>query len=224
MPSPKTVAQAIEQLTDRCPGKSRRSGNPCKQKAGYGTDHPGVGYCKYHLGNSASHRRGAQTILAAKQIVAWGGRLDVRPTEALLDLVQAKAAEVAYWEFKVGSLSEEDRAGMLLADQAEADTSGTTKGEWTETNTKSSHYKSDAHVFLQLLHKAQDQLAQYCAAAVRVGVDEAMVRIAATQATAVLEFARRAIEVARDRTEATPDEILAMLVDAETRSVGRGVA
>ena len=33
--------------------RTKRGGEPCKQPAGYGTDHPGQGACKYHGGCSA---------------------------------------------------------------------------------------------------------------------------------------------------------------------------
>ena len=68
------------------------------------------------------------------------------------------------------------------------------------------------HVFVVLLHKAQDQLASYSAAALRAGVDEALVRLATVQASAVVEFARRAVEEARRRPDAPADVILLELV------------
>lgn len=35
------------------------------------------------------------------EVTQWGGRLDISPAEALLDLVQTAAYEVAYWEWRV---------------------------------------------------------------------------------------------------------------------------
>ena len=75
-----------------------------------------------------------------------------------------------------------------------------------------------AHVFVVLLHKAQDQLAAYSAAAVRAGVDEALVKVAAVQATAVIELARAAVELARrDPTLDADQVLLAVLPGEETR-------
>ena len=66
-----------------------------------------------------------------------------------------------------------------------------------------------------MLHKAQDQLAAYSAAAIRAGVDEAMVRVAAVQAAAVVELVRRAIDAARTDLKTDPDAILLQLIGGQ---------
>lgn len=68
------------------------------------------------------------------------------------------------------------------------------------------------HAFLVLLHKAQDQLATYSAAAIRAGVDKALVEIATVQASAVLDLARRMGEEARRDLSRPLDEILLDLI------------
>ena len=190
----------------RCSGTNRQ-GEPCGRPAGWGTDHAGVGLCKHHGGSTPSGKRHAITLEAARQVEAWGGRLDVSAPEALLELVQSKAAEVAYWNWRVGGLSEDERAGLLVAE--------TTFGEGPQGPVDTVTRKVAPHVFVVLLHKAQDQLASFSAAALRAGVDEALVRLATVQASAVVEFARRAIEVARERPGVAADVILLELVGGE---------
>ena len=191
----------------KCPATNRQ-GLPCGMAAGYGTDHVGVGLCKHHGGSTPGGRKQAVTLEAARQVEVWGGRLDVNPAEALLELVQSKAAEVAYWNWRVGGLSEDERAGLLVAES--------TFGEGPQGPVDTVTRKASPHVFVVLLHKAQDQLASFSAAALRAGVDEALVRLATVQASAVVDFARRAIEVARERPDVAADVILLELVGGQS--------
>ena len=66
--------------------------------------------CRMHGGSSpnalAAAERRLAALDAARQVQVWGGRLDVTPPEALLELVQTKAAEVAYWQWRVAGLSD----------------------------------------------------------------------------------------------------------------------
>lgn len=184
-------------------GAKTRSGEPCRQRPMLGQRR-----CRMHGGSSPVALRAAErriaSVEAARRVESWGGRLDVNPAEALLELVQGKAAEVAYWNWRVGELSDGERAGLLVAES--------TVGEGPQGPVDTVTRKVAPHVFVVLLHKAQDQLASYSAAALRAGVDEALVRLATVQASAVVEFARRAIEEARRRPDAAADVILLELV------------
>ena len=187
-------------------GAKTRSGKPCTQWPMQGQKR-----CRMHGGMAPQALRKAAERMAsteaARQVEVWGGRVDVNPAEALLELVQSKAAEVAYWNHRVAGLDEAERAGLLVAE--------TTFGEGPQGPVDTVTRKASPHVFVVLLHKAQDQLASFSAAALRAGVDEALVRLATVQASAVVEFARRAIEVARERPAADPDQILLELVGGE---------
>ena len=144
---------------------------------------------------------------AARQVEAWGGRLNLNPAEALLELVQVKAAEVAYWNQRVASLDEAERAGLLVA---KSDVGFGPQGPVDVTTRQ-----AGPHVFVVMLHKAQDQLASFSAAALRAGVDEALVKLATVQASAVIDLARRAVDLARERPWATADDLLLELIGAD---------
>lgn len=189
------------------------SGKTCEQKAGWGTDHVGFGHCKLHGGSSPGGRKYGKVLAAQWEVTQWGGRLDVTPAEALLELVQTKAAEVAYWQYRVGLLQDEVRAGVLTERTVDEDGNG----PLGPSNKSVEVRTADLHVFLKALHKAQEQLAAFSAAALRAGVDEAVVKIAAVQAMAVIEFARKAMDAARNNPKADPDAILLELVERETR-------
>lgn len=187
-------------------GAKTRSGKPCRQ-----TPMLGQRRCRMHGGATPVALRAAERRIAimeaARQVEVWGGRLDVNPAEALLELVQSKAAEVAYWNWRVADLDESERAGLLVAE--------TQFGVGPQGPVDTTTRKASPHVFVVMLHKAQDQLASFSAAALRAGVDEALVRLATVQASAVVEFARRAIEVAREQPDVAADVILLELVGGE---------
>lgn len=199
----------MSNLERKCVARNR-NGDPCGRKPIVGGD-----VCWTHGGATPQVKRKAAervevqrvALEAARQVEVWGGRRDVNPAEALIELVQGKAAEVAYWDYRVAGLSESERAGLLVAE--------TQFGEGPQGPVDTTTRKVAPHVFVVMLHKAQDQLASYSAAALRAGVDEALVRLATVQASAVVEFARRAIEVARERPGVAADVILLELVGGE---------
>lgn len=196
-----------QQPIPRCTATNREGGRCQKRPILGGT------VCWTHGGATRQVRAKAARRLAeaeaarevARQLDAWGGRVDVSPPEALLELVQAKAAEVAYWNRRVADLDEDDRAGMLVSKSEQG--MGPMGAVDVVTRTAA------PHLFVTLLHKAQDQLAAYSAAAIRAGLDEAMVRLATVQAAAVIEMARRAMELARREPEASLDDLLLSVIE-----------
>lgn len=194
-----------------CGARKRNGSGTCQRPAGWGTSHAGIGACKLHGGSTPDHIRNAKLRVARWEVTEWGGRLDLTPAEALLELVQTKAAEVAYWQYRVGQLTERDRAGLHVTSQVDESGQGPQGSSDKSVETQT----ADLHLFLRALHKAQEQLAAFSAAALRAGVDEALVRIAAVQASAVIEFARRAMEAARRDPKADADAILLALVEGE---------
>lgn len=198
-----TVQSGLPLERHQC-GAKTRAGTPCKR-----WPPPGATRCRLHGGatprsKAAAARRVAQAE-AAQHVALWGGRRDITPAEALLELVQSKAAEVAWWEAKVEALDDTDRAGMLDTEW--------TRGHSEKTGPTSMRTsQASASILLQLLHKAQDQLAAYAAAALRAGVDEAMVKIATLQGHTILDFGRRvalAAGIADDKVE----QILLSVID-----------
>ena len=128
-----------------------------------------------------------------RHVTAFGARTDITAPEALLELVQSKAAEVAYWDGRVAELGDDERAGLLLAK--------TEQGLGPQGPVDTETRQAGPHVFVVMLHKAQDQLAAYSAAAIRAGVDRAMVEAVTLQAAWLLPLLYEAITAARANAE-----------------------
>lgn len=91
---------AITKSTSRDPEFNRQRGDRCKQSAGWGTDHPGAGTCKFHQGNSTPMKRIAYRELAdmsaRRELARFGVAVDIGPAQALLAMVREAAGNVAY--------------------------------------------------------------------------------------------------------------------------------
>jgi hypothetical protein len=73
-------------------GAKKKNGESCRAFAGQGTSHPGVGRCKFHLGNTKAHEKNAVTQEARRSMVEFGQSLDVEP--ALLGVLHLSAGHL----------------------------------------------------------------------------------------------------------------------------------
>ena len=187
-------------------GAKTRDGDPCRNPPMSGATR-----CRMHGGATPRGRAAAERRLAeaeaARHVTAFGARTDITAPEALLELVQSKAAEVAYWDGRVSELGDDERAGLLLAK--------TEQGLGPQGPVDTETRQAGPHVFVVMLHKAQDQLAAYSAAAIRAGVDRAMVEAVTLQAAWLLPLLYEAITAARASAE-EPAVIIRGIVERQT--------
>lgn len=159
-------------------GAKTRSGAPCTQRPMRGQKR-----CKMHGGKTprglAAGARRIAEMEAALAVSKFGGPVDVSPAEALLHLVQTKASEVAFWQARVAELDD---------DELTWGRESTEVGVGPEGLIDKTTHKAAPHVALTLLHKTQDQLAAYSAAALKAGVDERMVRLAEAQGAVMVRI------------------------------------
>lgn len=152
------------------------------------------------------YEREIEEELMAKDMAAvalWGGRTDIHPSVALLELVQWKAAEVAYWRGRVSELDEKSMTWGVTKREK-----GTEKGEHTDIKT----FESRRHVLLQLLRDAEQDLATYAAASLRAGVDQQLVTIAKSHAVRMLDVIRTVVADPRLGVrvpDSTADQVIA---------------
>lgn len=191
-------------------GAKTRAGTPCQRRP-----IPGGTRCNLHGGKTPCVQRAAKRRLAeveaAKAVAKWGGRTDIAPAEALLDLVQRKAAEVAFWDAKVTALSAGELAGLSVAQVQ------TGRGPQGPVDVTTASVKP--HIYLELFHKAQDQLAAYSAAAIRAGAEEQFVATVKLQAHGVIDLCREALAAAGVPHDAA-EQALALAVDNQRAALG----
>lgn len=88
---------------DKAPscGCEKHNGDLCLREAGWGTDHPGEGPCKFHAGAVGA------AAVARKQLESMGQPVDVTPAQAMQGLLNLAAGQLAYCTAMVGGLEEE---------------------------------------------------------------------------------------------------------------------
>lgn len=87
----------------RCPAKNL-NGRMCCNRAGQGTDHPGLGHCFWHRG-SQNHVREAWAM--AQELAA---EHNITPHEALLGLVRTASARAAWTDLVIAEQLREHTA------------------------------------------------------------------------------------------------------------------
>jgi len=188
-----------------CGGQKRQEPTPehpsttCTRPAGWGTPHPGVGRCKLHGGNTSFHLKSlekrAELQAAREQVRLWGGATDVHPAKALLDLVQWKASEVEYWRFRVAQLSDQDLLWGVSKVKTGGDDGGTTE-------------EAKPHIALEMLRRAEQDLAAYASASLKAGVDQALVAVAKNQASQLIFVLRRLLNDPRVTVSGSVDDLV----------------
>jgi hypothetical protein len=88
-------------------GARKKNGEPCRKFAGEGTDHLGVGRCKYHGGATSSHRKHAVELEARARMVKFGTPLtDAQPHQVLLGMLRASAGHVGWLHQEIAALDD----------------------------------------------------------------------------------------------------------------------
>lgn len=89
-------------------GAAARTGSPCRLEAGWGTDHVGVGTCKYHLGSTRTHRARGKLMLAERDAAASLAEIGYEPIgdpiEELADVAAQAKALMSFFANKVADL------------------------------------------------------------------------------------------------------------------------
>jgi hypothetical protein len=123
----------------------------CMKKAGWGTDHQGVGSCKYHGGSTASHRASAER---RRQIEFMGRPKDISPLDAIIWAIKIAAGEVEWLGSQIAEINN--------------------KNDWIEFTIQG----QQLHVFQRARGEAMDRLVKYSKDAIALGLAERAVRMA----------------------------------------------
>lgn len=188
----------------------RRDGSPCGAWAVQDST-----TCRMHGGTSPQARKAAarrrEERQAQKTAELFAVPVETSPSQALLDLVQWTAGEVAYWRSEVRKVAEEEPA-KLTAGLTKIVETGDVKQRTVETT---------PHIAYRMLTSASDRLERYSTAALRAGVEERRVRLAEDQGALVAQVIRRVL----DRLDLSEwqAEMVGSVVPEELRALSRAV-
>lgn len=209
----------------------------CKQPAGYGTDHVGFGYCKFHGGNTPAGRKaGAKAV--GRALIAQhraeiinaeraGGHREapqnqITPELALLEEVRRSVAMVRWIEERIGMWNIADLSELQDSPRVgggDLDLAGL-PALTTETF-KGTPMATDAHSWLILYREERGHMIRVSKLAIDSGIQERMVRIAEQQGQ-MLTLAIRAVLQALQLTP-TQAEQVPQIVPEILRQVASGM-
>lgn len=148
-------------------GAMTKRGVPCRAFAGQGTSHPGVGRCRFHLGNTESHDKAAIRRNLTKRMVVMGQPEDeVTALGAMMAELHASSGHCAYLR---GALAEMDE-----------DELGTPYGV----------------AVVNLYASERDRRVRIAKLCIEAGVDEAAIRVAEAQVQVLGAALARACDLA----------------------------
>jgi hypothetical protein len=129
---------------------TKRTGGKCTMAAGWGTDHPGIGRCKWHGGCTPSHVKAAAQE-EYRQLL--GKPKEINPFEAIMWCIRIRAGEVEWLGQKMSELESKD---------------------WIEETLVGKQF----HLYAKERQHAMSDLVRYSETAIRMGIAERYVRLA----------------------------------------------
>jgi hypothetical protein len=167
-------------------GGEKRKGGKCTQPAGWGTQHPGVGRCKLHLGSTPQNEVKGLVELARRDAVM--APLSIEPQDAILECIRIAAGEVAYASERIAGLEVAEFVGPVVTSMSrnvpvDVDELDEESDKNTTSAVEETRYGAPAlHVWIVVRDQAMDRLVAYSFAALKAGIAQQLVEISKTQA------------------------------------------
>jgi hypothetical protein len=147
--APGRVRTAQQAVNYALCGAKRRDGQLCRNYAGLGTEHLGIGKCKYHGGATIHSVKKA----AGQELRSLLGRpLEISPYEALAMCIKIRAGEVVWLSEEMAKLDEK---------------------KWVEDTIVGKQF----HLYARERAKAMQDLARYSHMAISLGIAERQVKL-----------------------------------------------
>lgn len=185
-PDGKELAPEWTPWEGRCNAKRFGGTGLCRLKAGWGTEHVGVGCCKRHGGKTPTHNVGAQRELARRAVVTYGLPVEIDPQDALLQEVWRTYGHVLWLSDWIQQYDPESLVfGVVSEDSAKVRRGGAGKDsngdEWRLHGLRKFTARAAPSVWLQEYQRERQHLARVCRDAIACGLAERQVKLAEEQ-------------------------------------------
>ena len=171
-------------------------GDLCTRPKGWGTEHRGVGCCKWHAGATPSHNEAARRELLVRDCDRLGLPRDIPPETALIEAVKEAAGNVEFYRAMVQELPQHPAPDLYVVDEDGA-------GHWERGEpgiyARTYHVsglptgEAKAHILVQLYNDERKRLAEFASIALQRGVEDRMVRLAERDGAAVAQMTADAL-------------------------------
>ena len=157
-----------------CGARKRQSEGTCGNRAGFGTDHVGLGRCKYHGGSTPTQRKAVEAqVIEAKARTMFGRAFDDTPVGNPLDVFAELAGTVRGWLRTMQALVEELGTPGYAALTGE-------------------QIRAEVQLFERAMDRANTVLSTYA----KLNIDDRLARISEAQAFTVLQAIESALAAA----------------------------
>lgn len=164
-----------------CGAKKADGSGTCSLGAGWQTDHPGTGRCKWHGGASPSGSKAGKRKSAEAAVATYGLPVEVDPHDALLAEVHRTAGHVQWLAELVADIERGDLVWGLAQEKTGGEDWGTT-------------HKAGPNVWLDLYHRERAHLVKVAKAAIDAGIDERRVRLAEDQGEMIVQVLKATLQ------------------------------
>jgi hypothetical protein len=147
-------------------GAKKRDGGHCSLAAGWGTNHVGIGACKWHGGLLPNHVKAAAKAEYRKLL---GNPIEVNPLDAIQRCIHIRAGEVQWLSEKMAELDQK---------------------AWIEDTVMGKQF----HLFARERSHAMNELVRYSQIAVSLGLTERAVKLAETYGEMIANYTKGIID------------------------------
>lgn len=154
-----------------CPGRNR-SGAPCRNEAGKGTSHPGVGLCKHHTGSTPNGEKHAARLIATQ--LAAVADTPTTPDEVLNDQLVYQAHLVHVLRRWLGEINQADATAPV--------------------GNPDHRMRFEPHVIARWRGEEEDRLTRIAKVCGDAGLADRALRVAEVQGDQLAAFARRFVQ------------------------------
>jgi hypothetical protein len=173
-------------MAELCGAKTKSKAGTCQKAKGWGTDHLGVGRCKFHGGASPQAQVAGVVELARREAIVMGQPIDIDPHEAILQAVRIAWGEVTYCSERIADL--DTAVVQPLAEKTRPLSHGKDGESSSETVTEvTTSRDAKLHIWVEARHAALDRAVTYSKIALAAGIEERKVRIAEAEAQLLAE-------------------------------------
>lgn len=176
-----------------CNGKIAKKANVyCSQPAGYGTDHVGIGRCKFHGGAAPNYRNKVQTLRAAAAVEQYGLPREIDPHDALLEELARTAGHVDWLRLQIANI---EHSTTELPDGKSNPTPNNKGSKLVQPvgGGEGGYPDFTPNIWIRMYNDERKHLIRIAKTCIDAGIEERRVRLAESQGQIIAEVLRNVL-------------------------------
>lgn len=186
-----TKAEHVPKEPDEqhCNGKvSKKANEYCQQAPGWGTDHPGIGRCKWHGGAAPNYRQQVSKLRAAAAVEQYGLPREIDPHDALLEELARTAGHVDWLRLQIANLEHSD-----AHDGTPKPNNNGSKLVAPVGGGADGYPEYKPSVWIQMYNEERKHLIQVSKTCIQAGIEERKIKLAEAQGNIIASVLRRVL-------------------------------